>query len=624
MTIDASIPLSIRPPQFDNPLDSAGKLLAMKQLMLQNQSGQMNFDDAQRLRALYPQAGGNPEKLRDLLFQGGFPDKAIALDKDILANKKSSGDIAKTQGEVAKQQHEEAVQIAQGVLAAPPDQQPAVYKAGIAQAIALGHEGAKKMPQEWSPQLIPILQHLVSGALTPQQAAERGDYTAAAQPQGPLVQPAATPAPGGLVQPTQAMPTTPQDVTDTTSGAIVRPQNLQQPEAVPLAEGQGGNTAAGGPTSAVLPPQEVTAKAPANTPEGLRAQAAVARSKGTKAGFDVAKDLETSANQLEERILQEQGLSQTAAHQKVVEAHMKVEEANQAEQRKQGWMTIDPFGTLRSAATNFNAGGKSTAPGQPDATQAQGAEFLTSIPKPLGDQVKALAEGRMAFPAGMALKSPYWQNMLQMVSQYDPSFDAVNFNARAAMRKDATSGTMAKSATAINTAIGHLDTLSKAADALNNTNFQAYNSLTNWMASNTGDPRVKVFENTRKAVVDELTRVWRGTGGSEGDIKSWEATLGAASSPAQLHAVIQNIGDLMESRLHALEDQYNKGMGTTESGLQLVEPKNRALLDRLEKKAGGSSPSTLPPTNAKGWTLHVDAKGNKAYVGPNNEVEEVK
>jgi len=36
----------------------------------------------------------------------------------------------------------------------------------------------------------------------------------------------------------------------------------------------------------------------------------------------------------------------------------------------------------------------------------------------------------MAFPSGFALKSPYWQNMISLVSQYDPNFDAVNFNAR--------------------------------------------------------------------------------------------------------------------------------------------------------------------------------------------------
>jgi len=33
--------------------------------------------------------------------------------------------------------------------------------------------------------------------------------------------------------------------------------------------------------------------------------------------------------------------------------------------------------------------------------------------------------------------------------------------------------------------------------------------------------------------------------------------------------------------------------------------------------------TSLPPTNAQGWQLMTDAQGNKAYVGPNGEVEEV-
>lgn len=34
-------------------------------------------------------------------------------------------------------------------------------------------------------------------------------------------------------------------------------------------------------------------------------------------------------------------------------------------------------------------------------------------------------------------------------------------------------------------------------------------------------------------------------------------------------------------------------------------------------------PAALPPVNGKGWKLMKDAAGNRAYVGPNNEVEEV-
>lgn len=224
-----------------------------------------------------------------------------------------------------------------------------------------------------------------------------------------------------------------------------------------------------------------------------------------------------------------------------------------------------------------------------------GEDFLKTQPKPVADQVKALAEGRMAFPAGFALKSPYWQHMIQMVSQYDPQFDAVNYNARAKTRADFTSGKSAQSINALNTVIGHMQTLSDAADKLDNTPYPAWNSVTNTLASATGDPRIKQFDATKKAVIDELTRVYRGTGGSEGDIKMWGDQISAANSPQQLHGVIGQIGDLLDSKLQALGAQYKQGMGTTEMPIQLVTPHAASALDVLRKRAGGTSQAQGAP-----------------------------
>jgi len=342
----------------------------------------------------------------------------------------------------------------------------------------------------------------------------------------------------------------------------------------------------------------------------LRQAAQAALATRTPEGRQMFEKLMDAAREYDARLQKDQELEQMRSHQTEEEKLRRMQINQEAERVKQGWVTIDPFGTLRSAATNFAM--KPQAPGQPGVAQSIGEDFLASVPGPLATQVKALAEGRMAFPAGMALKSPYWQNMLQLVSQYDPSFDAVNFNARAATRKDFTSGTAAKSATALNTVIGHLDMLSQAADALKNTSFPAYNSITNWMANNVGDPRVKEFDNTRKAVVDELTRVWRGTGGSEGDIKTWSDTIGAANSPAQLHGVINNLGNLLESRINALNDQYAKGMGTTEQPLQLLSDKSRALLDKLEQRAqGGLSSPKSSAGNAPMYAINPNNPGSR-------------
>lgn len=242
----------------------------------------------------------------------------------------------------------------------------------------------------------------------------------------------------------------------------------------------------------------------------------------------------------------------------------------------------NPFGNLPGASAANPSG-------------AHGQDFLTTLPNNVALQVKALAEGRMAFPSGYALKSPYWQTMLQAVSQYDPSFDAVNYNARSKTRNDFTSGKSAQNITALNTAIGHLDSLDKSISTLDNGNIPMINRVSNFVATETGDPRIKDFNTTKKAVVDELTRVFRGTGGSEQDIKTWSENLDDASSPAQLHGVVNKMVDLLKSRIDAVGDTYNRGMGTTADPLNLLSPKAAAAIKRLsgDSAASGSHPQDI-------------------------------
>lgn len=264
-----------------------------------------------------------------------------------------------------------------------------------------------------------------------------------------------------------------------------------------------------------------------------------------------------------------------------------------------------------NAPLNTDAGIGGGAPG--GAPGLTGDAFLKTLPTPLQAQVKALASGRQPFPTGAIMKTPYGQNLLNAVSQYDPSFDAVNYGARAKTRNDFTAGKSAQSINAMNTVAGHLESLSDAADRLNNTSVPLANGVKNWLENSTGDPRVKQFEATKKAVVDELTRVWRGNGGSEGDIKSWAASLDAANSPQQLHGVIGQIGELIGSKINALGEQYKQGMGTTGEPIQLVTPKTQAVFAKLQQRAGGEPASAAPQlvrkTASDGKTYEYDGKG---------------
>jgi len=238
-----------------------------------------------------------------------------------------------------------------------------------------------------------------------------------------------------------------------------------------------------------------------------------------------------------------------------------------------------------------------------------GKAFLDTLDKPTADQVRSLAEGRMPIPGGFALKSPYWQHMIQMVSQYDPNFDAVNYNARAAARKDFTSGKSAQNLASFNTALGHIDTLDKTIDDLHNTNYPAYNAAAAAVARNLGDTRYqeseKKFNASKQAVVDELTRAFRGSGGNVHDIKGWEDTIARADSPSALHTAVTQAAELLRSRIDAVGDQYNRGMGTTSSPFELLAPKAKATIERLlgpgsaPPAVSGSGPKVASPEEAQ-------------------------
>jgi hypothetical protein len=174
--------------------------------------------------------------------------------------------------------------------------------------------------------------------------------------------------------------------------------------------------------------------------------------------------------------------------------------------------------------------------------------------------------------------------MLGNVAKYDPSFDAVNYNARSKTRADFTSGKAAQQVNAINTVIGHLSGLSDAAEALNNSDIPAFNSIANSISKATGSPKVTNFDTIKKAVSDEVTRVWRQSGGSEADIQAAQKNLDASGSPAQLRGAIATYADLLESKLGSLNEQYRQGMGTDK--IDMITPGAQKALDAIEKRAG--------------------------------------
>lgn len=252
-----------------------------------------------------------------------------------------------------------------------------------------------------------------------------------------------------------------------------------------------------------------------------------------------------------------------------------------------------------------------------------GDDYLKTLPKAQADQIKAIAEGRIPIPGGFALKTPYWQQMMTHVSQYDPSFDAVNYNARSKTRNDFTSGKSAQNITSFNTAIGHLDELDHAIEGLENSDYMPVNAATNATAGVNADraKRLAAFGTARNAVVEELTRAFKGTGGSLTEVEGWEKLLDPNSSPAALKQAVKTAVNLLASRIDSVGEQYNKGMGTTSDPVKLLTPKAQKLWLKLnggeQAPASDAAPSGTPLASPKTKADYDALPSGTRYTDPN-------
>jgi hypothetical protein len=220
---------------------------------------------------------------------------------------------------------------------------------------------------------------------------------------------------------------------------------------------------------------------------------------------------------------------------------------------------------------------------------ATGDDFLKTLPSDRASMVKAMAEGRQGLPAGYSMRSPFAQQLLSDVAQYDPTFDAANLPARIATRKAFTSGKQGQNITSFNTALGHLGTLAQAAEDLKNTGSipllsTTVNGIKNAISAGSGNPQVTNFNVAKQAVVDELERAFKGTGGNVHEIEQWENTLNASRSPEQLRGAIKQAAELLNSRIGAMRDSYNAGMGTTDQPLPMLNPHASDALAQFESK----------------------------------------
>lgn len=277
------------------------------------------------------------------------------------------------------------------------------------------------------------------------------------------------------------------------------------------------------------------------------------------------------------------------------------------------YKTYDENRKAKAAATGDNA---AVPPGSEDRGQVDSnglyPDVLTKLTPAEAATVKMLTNYAMPLPAGFALKAPYFQKLLGAAAQYDPTFDATQYNVRLNLKKDFTSGKAANNIKSLNTAISHLNTLNEAVKGLKNSPVQLWNQIKNSGFTGVGDPRVTKFTAAATAVESELANVFKGTGATDQEIKAWRDQLNTSQSPAQLHAAIDQSIELMSGRMHALQSQYETGLGKPKD-FHFLSPGSRKILKGLGIDAETIDPAS-PLNKDTGDTLVQNEKGAQDAV----------
>ena len=248
---------------------------------------------------------------------------------------------------------------------------------------------------------------------------------------------------------------------------------------------------------------------------------------------------------------------------------------------------------------------------------ATGDDFLKTLSPPIAAQVKAIGEYRQAPLTSMAMRSPMGAALMQAVNQAYPDYDATAYPTRSKARNAFTSGKEGQALNFMNTAIGHAGELLDAANALDGTSIPALNSILNAGANAFGSDKVKNFNLTRDALAGEMTKAFRGTGGSEKDIEEMRANLNAANSPEQLRGAIGQAMKLLGSKAQSLNEQYKDAFG--QAAPNFSDPHVTGALQKLSKAGIDLGPLGEAYNIGSGAAQQSTAQPTATATGPNGQ-----
>lgn len=228
-----------------------------------------------------------------------------------------------------------------------------------------------------------------------------------------------------------------------------------------------------------------------------------------------------------------------------------------------------------------------------------GEDYLKTLPPRVQPLIKKYANGELAITPQMT-RTPAGASLLQAVTQYDPSFDATNYQKRQQTATAFSKGVQGNAIRAANQTLYHMGNLYQRAEDLNNFDILPglLNKPINYIEEKGfGDTRQGRYRASQQAVASELRKVFAAQGGGNlQELKDWEKAFDPNAGEKQQKEYIQNGVDLLRGALQSLESQYQAGMGLNKNMGDLLTPEARNTYEKLQ---AGENPNVKKSKSQK-------------------------
>jgi hypothetical protein len=258
--------------------------------------------------------------------------------------------------------------------------------------------------------------------------------------------------------------------------------------------------------------------------------------------------------------------------------------------------------TVGTGVYNRDNRGWETPEGQKIEGNVREVSTSSSAPDEQAQRVTAqsIANYQQAPLTGYALRSPGAQQIMAMVSELNPDYQATRYPEVAKAMRDFGTGTQGNTTRSLNVAVDHLDSLRELVEALhNNENSRTINRIANFVKTEFGlSSAPTTFDAARTVVGAEVAKAIIGGASALGDREEARAAIDKSATPQQLMDVIGEDKRLMAGQLGGLEKQYQDatgfGPGHTFDFRKKLSPKTVAELESAHTPRGDKKSDSAP------------------------------